>query len=703
MSTMRNEKTQVRPYIVCAVLVILCAGCIQQHEEADNSFLCTHHPEIYSAIKDYPWVKWAARRGTMPEVMYVQYICSLADRSPAAAYRIAHAAWVSDYISDTEAVFLKTVVDISELDPSLAENVVSCWWAGDTLSEKEIKAVDLMYQISLKSEGLASQVVSCEWFRTFVTAEEITVLETLAGAPVEYSLDVSSRTWFCDFLTHEEVLVLQELWSLYRYSPQLASEVADLDSFQTVDGTNVGQLERVNRLISKDPHLFESLALKPLTPESWRVWSSLSAIGYEDQQFALTVLERLPHPVEDGQSYLVENLANLFLADRSLAYYMENRGYLNDFTEENGLLIRFLAVLSDFSPVYSCDYDAVVTAAHFASDGLVYEDRFEKYRYHLLWQTVQVIPCETLTPYKLLVKVSLDIYGERFYDWRLFESDLTVLSGDEWLNDLEFSTYVNLIEYFMDKDLLTDVTQMSEDELYYLLDIPYQYLVNLDGTITPMESTSSPLMRGNAAVFAIAHNGYTLERRRVMLMNQWKNPDLRQKYLKDGLPLMKTIAQQGDERDQLFIFISAKNWESPTEEACICHTYQSIMDLKSVGIPATMMYWYSGESAHLFPAYTPGPFILEEVKNHPEEYDNPFLYKNFISPWDRAGYKDLKPRAVLVVQIYDAPLRSLVTIWGRPKSLFDNSRDLVIILILMGIFILVMIAVVKQFQAMRIT
>jgi hypothetical protein len=700
---MRNETPSVRQWTVCAVLVILCAGCVQQHEEAGGFYLCTEHPEIYAVIKDYPWVKWAARRGTMPEVTYVEYICSLADRSPAAAYRVAYAAWVSDYISDNEAFFLKTVVGISELEPSLADSVMSCWWTGDTLSEREIKAIDLIYEISVKSEGLASQVVSCEWFRTFVTAEEITVLEILVDAPVDYSLDVSTRMWFCDFLTHEEVQVLQELWSLYTHSPQLAREVIDLDSFQTVDGTNVIQLERVNNLIRKDPSLFESLALKPLTPESWRVWSSLSAIMYEDQQFALTVLERLPHPVKDSQSYLVENLANLFLADKSLAYYIEDKGYLNDFTEETGLLIRFLAVLSDFSPVDTGDYDAVLATAHFASDDLVYEDRFEKYRYHLLWRTVQVIPCETLAPYKSVVKVSLDIYGERFYDWRLLESDLTVLSGDEWLNDLEFSTYIHLIEYFMSKDLLTDVTQMSEDELYYLLDVPYQYLVNLDGTVTPMESTSSPFMRGNAAVFAIAHNIYTLERRRVLLMNQWENPDLREKYLKDGFPLMKTIVQQGDERDQLFLFISAKNWESPTEEACICHTYQSVMDLKSVGIPATMMYWYSGESAHLFPAYIPGPFILEEVKNHPKEYDNPFIYRNFISPWDRAGYKGLKPRAILVVQIYDASLRSQVTIWGRPKTLFDSPLNLAILLILMGIFVLVVIAVIKQFQAMRLT
>ncbi|MBU7022671.1 MAG: hypothetical protein HXS40_00770, partial [Theionarchaea archaeon] len=660
-------------------------------------------PEIYTAIKDYPWVKWAARRGTIPDVTYVEYLCTLADRSPAAASRIAHAAWMSDYISDDEAFFLETVVGISELDPSLADSVMSCWWTGDTLSEREIKAVNLIYEISAKSEGLASQVVSCEWFRTFVTSEEITVLEILIDAPVNYSLDVSTEAWFCDFLTHEKMQVLQELWSLYMYSPQLAREVMDLDSFQTIGATNVIQLERVNNLISKDLHLFERLAIEPLTPESWRCWSSLSAIGYEDQQFALTVLQRLPHPVEDSQSYLVENLATLFLADKSLAYYMEDKGYLNDFAEETGLLIRFLAVLSDFSPVDKGDYEAVVATAHFASDGLVYEDRFEKYRYHLLWRTAQVIPCETLAPYRSVVKVSLDIYGERFYDWRLFESDLTVLSGDEWLNDLEFSTYIHLIEYFMSKDLLTHVTQMSEDELYYLLDVPYQYLVNLDGTVTPMESTSSPLMRGNAAVFAIAHNVYTLERRRVLLMNQWENPDLREKYLKDGFPLMKTIVQQGDERDQLFIFISAKNWESPTEEACICHTYQSVMDLKSAGIPATMMYWYSGESAHLFPAYIPGPFILEEVKNHPEKYDNPFIYRNFISPWDRAGYKGLKPRAILVVQIYDASLRSLVTIWGRPRTLFDSSLNLAILLILIGIFVLAVIAVIKQFQAMRLT
>ncbi|MBU7015091.1 MAG: hypothetical protein HXS52_09655 [Theionarchaea archaeon] len=698
---MRTKNPHLRRAAVYAVLVLLCAGCIQQHQEADDSLLCTEHPEIYQAIKEYPWVKWAARRGTMPEVTYVEHMCRIADRSPVAAYLIAHTMWISDFVSENEAEFLKLIVDISEKDPSLAESVVGCWWTSDTLSDREIRAVGLMYQIALKNSGLATQVASSEWFRTFVTAEEIIVLEILADVPADLSLNVSSRTWFTDFLTHEEVLVLQGLKSLYQYSPQLTFEVVDLESFQAIDRSNVTQLERVTRLIEKDQHLFERLRINPLTTESWRIWSSLSAIGYEDRQTALTLLERLPSPVENSHAYLVENLTYLFSADSSLAHYLEEEGYLYDFTEKNGLFIRFLAVLSDFAPVD--DYPSVIQAARFASEGLVYEDRFEKYRYHLLWQTTRVLPCEVLTPYRVLVKVSLDIYGERFYDWNRFESDLTVLSGDEFLNDLEFSTYISLIEYFMKEDLMTDVTEMSEHELSYLLDIPYQYLVNLDGTITATESTSSPLMRGNAAIFAIAHNVFTLSRRKASLLTEWENPGLREKYMKKEFALVDAIVQKGDDRDRLFIFISARNWESPTEEACICHTYQSMMDLKSVGIPATMMYWFSGESAHLYPAYIPGSFILEEVKNNPGEYDTPFLYSDFISPWDRAGYRDLKPRDILLVQIHDSSSESLVTIWGKPRSPLDKSGNLVIFLVLMGILIVVALVVAKQFLAMRIT
>lgn len=698
---MRSHDPPVRHISLCIILAILWAGCIQQHEEEDTSFLCAQHPEIYAAIKEYPWVKWAARRGTTPEVTYVDYICTLADRSPASASLIIHAAWISDYVSENEAAFLKTVVDLSELDPSLAESVMGCWWTGDTLSEKELRSVNLIYAISVKSEHVASQVLSCEWFKTFVTAEEVTVLEILAEAPVEYSLTVLGKTWFCDFLTHEEVVALQELRLLYDYSPQLVTEVTDLESFLTIENTDVAQLHYVNRLIDKDPHLFECLELKPLTTESWRVWSSLSAIVNEDQQLGFALFERLPRPVEESHAYFTENVTHLFLADSAFASYLEERGYLQDFSENNGSVIRFLAVLSEFSPVDT--YESAIEAAHFASEGLVYEDRFEKYRYHLLWQTVQAFPCETLSPYMSLIKVSLDIYGERFYDWTLFESDLTVLSGDEWVNDLEFSTYVTLLDYFMDTDLMVNVREMSEDELYYLLDIPYQYLVNRDGTITAMESTSSPLMRGNAAIFAIAHNVFTLEERRVTLLNLWEDTYLREKYLENGLSLVKTIEEHGEDRDRLFVFVSAKNWESPTEEACICHTYQSMMDLKSVGIPTTMMYWYSGESAHLFPAYIPGPFILNEVTTHPGEYGTPFLYKNFISPWDRAGYRDLKPGDILVVQVYDASSRSMVTLWGRPKSFLDDSGDLVIPLLVAAVFILAIAAMVRQFREMRIT
>jgi hypothetical protein len=93
--------------------ILFAAGCMEQYDQVEESHLCERHPEIYNAMKEYPWVKWAARKGTMPEIGYIEDICFLADVDPSIAYRIMYASWITDYVSEEEEVFLETVVDMA--------------------------------------------------------------------------------------------------------------------------------------------------------------------------------------------------------------------------------------------------------------------------------------------------------------------------------------------------------------------------------------------------------------------------------------------------------------------------------------------------------------------------------------------------------------------------------------------------------------
>ncbi len=692
--------------LTCVVVAIfLVAGCVDESREVESG-LCPDHPEIYNAMKEYPWVKWAARKGTMPEVGYMRDICTLADRDPSIAYRIMYAPWVGDFISKDEEMLLRTIMEISEYDTALARAVVDCWWVVDSLQSEEVEAVQKVHEILLRDRALAWTVVSSEWFKTYITTEELDTLHMVADAPLEYALGISGEPWFSDFLTYEEVSLMRELETFYTYYPSLALEVIELESSGVVTQENTSQIQKVNTLIREDAALFEALKIEPLTAESWSAWASLSAIGIQDRTVAQSIRGRLTLPVQEAEVYCLENLAALFMNDRQLVDYLERNDYLCEFTQEKGHFLRFLAVLSDSNPFE--DYEKAVKAAQFASQGLVYEDPVEEYRYDLLYQTLQVVDPETLKLYLPLLKVSLTIYGERFYGWRLHNTDVVVMSNDKYLSNLELSAYVNLLQFFMEGDqrglFPTDVTQFTEEELYYLMDVPYEYFVNVDGTITSIESLSSPLMRGSEAILATARNILTLEERRETLQNQWGDYSFREKYLEDrGFPLLKEIKEEGELTDQLFVFVSGKNWEAPTEEACVCHTYQSIMDLKSMGIPATMMYWYSGESAHLYPAYRAGDTILKKVREDPGKYKHPFMYGNFISPWDQAGYKDLKSRNILVVQIYDVPSRSFVSLWGRPKTLVEDPLALVAVGLLVAGFIFVMIKIFRDIFSMRLT
>jgi hypothetical protein len=686
--------------VIISIGILLIAGC-EHSTDTEKTPLCQRHPEVYTAMKEYPWVKWAARRSTMPEVQYIEDICILADIDPAIAYRIIYAQWITDYVSDREAEYLDIVVNLARSDPEIARTVVNCWWLFDTLQDKEIDAVFYIYTIFKKDRKLAEILVTTQWFQSYITVREVTALQTIYEAPTRLALVLVGKLWFQDYLSYEEVEVIKELIEFHNRYPEKVFEVVNLPSFSEINQKNVQQIEIINLLIQKNPELLENLEIDPLTADTWSMWSSLSSIALEDEVFAVTIHDRLVNQ-SNPDSYAVENLAGLFNVHAKFAYYLDEIGYIDQLSMTNSKTLRFLHVFSEFQPVEVEQYDSVISAAEVASTHFVYEDRFEQYRYHLLWHTLEVIDPDQIMQYHTMVKVSLEIYGERFYKWKVYDQEYKALSNDESLNNTEFLSYIHLLKHFMENPLVTDIDDISEDHLYYLLYIPYEHQVNIDGSITSIGELSSPLTRGSAAVLATCHNILGLDQRNKILNTEWEDHELHKKYLKTQIPLTEQITHEGDIKDKLFIFISEKHWESPTEEACICHTYQSLMDLTSVGIPSTWMYWYSGESAHMYPAYVPSDTILDEIEDNPEKYNNPFVYDGFISPWDKAGYKDLKSRDILVVQAYNVHSENLEPVWGKPEGFLKTWVDIALFLLIIGVVVFVVAKVMQSFFSMRL-
>jgi len=120
------------------IAIVLVAGCTQA-PQPEPSTVCDH--PIYEAIQEYPWVEWAVRKQTMPEVGYIEDLCFLADVDPAIAYRIIYSQWITDYISQDEEKYLNLIVDMAGYDPSIAAAVADCWWVGDDLQKKEIETI----------------------------------------------------------------------------------------------------------------------------------------------------------------------------------------------------------------------------------------------------------------------------------------------------------------------------------------------------------------------------------------------------------------------------------------------------------------------------------------------------------------------------------------------------------------------------------
>ncbi|MGD2248897.1 MAG: hypothetical protein PVF58_10870 [Candidatus Methanofastidiosia archaeon] len=686
--------------LIISIGILLIAGC-EHNIDPEETPLCQRHPEVYTAMEEYPWVKWATRRGTMPEVQYIEDICILADIDPVIAYRIMYAQWITDYVSDKEAQYLKTVVKLARSDPEIAKIIVNCWWLSDTLQDKEIDAVSYIYSIFTKDKKLAETLVTTQWFQSYITIRELRALEIIYEAPPPLALVIVNKNWFKDYLSYEEVEVTKELIKFHTMYPEKVFKLVNLSSFSEIDQKNMHQLRIINSLIQKNPLLFENLKVDPLTADTWSIWSSLSSIALKDEVFAVTIHDRLVNQ-SNPDSYAVENLAGLFNVHTEFAYYLDEIKYIDQLSTQNSKALRFLYIFSEFQPVKIEQYDSVISAAEIASTQFVYEDRFEQYRYHLLWHTLQVIDPDQITQYHTMVRVSLEIYGERFYKWKVYEQEYKALSNDESLNNTEFFSYIHLLKHFMEGDLVTDIDSMSEDHLYYLLYIPYEYQVNADGSITSIEELSSPLTRGSAAVLVTCHNILGLDQRNKILYTEWEDHELHKKYVRTQTPLTEKIIQEGDIKDKLFIFISEKHWESPTEEACICHTYQSIMDLTSVGIPSTWMYWYSGESAHMFPAYVPSDTILDEIEKNPAKYDNPFMYNGFISPWDKAGYKNLKSKDILVIQAYNVHSENLESVWGKPEGFLKTWVDVVLLLLMIGVVVFVVAKVIHSFFSMKL-
>jgi hypothetical protein len=92
----------------------------------------------------------------------------------------------------------------------------------------------------------------------------------------------------------------------------------------------------------------------------------------------------------------------------------------------------------------------------------------------------------------------------------------------------------------------------------------------------------------------------------------------------------------------------------------------------------------------MYPAYLPSTTITEKIQENPGKYGNPFVYKGFIAPYDRAGFRDSLNRSIETVKIYDIQADREIGLFNKTtdRFIFDEK---IVGLVILGIIILLVI------------
>ena len=620
-------------------------------------------------VKNLPWVAHGFQYQSEEEIHYYKQVTFLYSADKRIGFNLLRADWLQESITEEEAQMLSLLVTLSVEDSETAVKVSGSLWFQGEISSDELILMEKMLNLMQENRYLAQNIAASTWFLFMGTDEIDEVVNTVMDMPQDLALTVSFAPWFTSDASLSEFKAVNELITLYHQDKNLGLALPSL--YQRGDYES---LVFFNKLYSTDKELVDRfLQDNTLSRENFLALSNLSRIAVVDGELSHSLVNEMT----EEKIHILASLAVIYDFDAETGIFASK--YFGD----NEIALQYLKTVLKMGVM---EPDLLKKTAFFVSANpeFVYEDRIEPYRYHLLTMILSEIPEEKVLEYKTLIFVTCSIYGSRFYSWQ--DDEYNTRNGwsyDECLLDMEKDAVINLLNFFIEKNeqggLLTDVRTESREYLYGLVDIPFTHFVNNDGTV--VEAVHQE--QGTGFVLAAMYNINMLEQRYEKTQNLLQRTT--QVQYDYSNPLVELILDEGEERDRMFLYFCEKNWD---HGLCINHTLQTRMDSIVMGISTTVMHWEAPDSAHIYPAYIPSSSIVEKVDTDPGAYRNPFVYKQFIAPYDEAGFRDSLDRDIESVEIYDPQIASKIELFVKPDDKAAYGKVEITVMV-MGIIVLV--------------
>ncbi len=622
--------------------------------------------DFLEEVSNYSWVKDAHRYQSERELLYYRELTYLHSVDKRIGLNLFHARWLRDNISEEEARALSLLVALSKEDTEIALSVSQSLWFQRGISSDEVALLEKILTLSQQNTPVARNTASSTWFVITGTERVDQVISTVMDMPPDLALAVSVAPWFISDSSLSEFKAVQELITLYSSNENLAINLCFVYEPQ-----DFGYLQQVCELYSTDRELADLFfQYNVLSRESFLSLSDLSQIAAVDREVAHSLVSTLT----EEKASIISSLAAIYTSDPALGK-VAGATFGND-----KIALRYL---QEVLKVGTFEHNILIEVAAFVSDNpeFVYEDRIEPYRYHLLTEILSELPLDKAQEYKDLIFVICEIYGSRFYRWQ--NAEYGTRSGwayDEQLSDLEKGAVMELITFFIEKNeqgaLVTDLRLERKEDLCGLADIPFTHQVIDDGTVVEAFHEE----QGTGYVSSIIYNISTLRLRFEKVQEERQKMDLMQYGYSN--PLVELILEEGEEKDRIFLYFCARNWELGT---CVVHTLHTRMDSAAIGIPTTALYWGAAESAHMYPAYIPSASIAARIQADPGTYGNPFVYEKFCAPYDDAGFRDYLDKDIEVITIYDPQTEKKVALFEREGRGILDEKLLAIVVVSAGI------------------
>ncbi|MBU7033142.1 MAG: hypothetical protein HXS53_11455 [Theionarchaea archaeon] len=612
-------------------------------------------------VRQYPWVQAAYAQGNTTELLYYKHITFLKSIDQRIGFNLLYASWIKDSITEEEGQALQLLVECSKENSDIVLHITQSAWFRKGIGIEEITLMKEMAALSRENIFLSRNIASSNWF-IFTRREKVEdMLDTMVNIPSDLSLAISFSPWFKSEIAVSESEVIPELIKLHSYDQKIAVNLSMI-----IQSSDLESLQCLISLYENDRELIETFFMNNmLSREYLPLIYDLARIAPHDRDCAL----ELSGPLSEYSRRKMSSMGAIFSVDPVIGAFA-----LKNFGENLGALRYVEKVLE----VEVLDQDHLYTTGIFVIDNpeFIYEDRIEPYRYHLLTEILLVFPPEITREYSDLIFVTCEVYGNRFYLWKNGEyTTENGLSYDRRLDEQEKEAVIELLTYFIEKNeqgqLAVDLHSVSQEYFYGLVDIPFTHVIRLDSLFEAIHQE-----QGTAFVTATISNIHSMEKRFEKLLVSSQDMDHMEYSFTH--PLVDLILEEGDERDQMFVYLCAKNWE---KGSCMHHTLHTRMDSIVMGISTTSMYWTSQESAHIYPAYIPSDSIIDAIIADTGKYDNPFRYKEFIAPYDEAGCEDLLDRHIESVDIYDQKVEKKINLFEEPtRNILHDVRIQVMIL-----------------------